>query len=173
MLLKDLKIQGDLPQRLMICLCKKDETWKDGGKIIFSNLDNPSKRPGENFMNLEILQRIQFDEYSVIEVRKPSQQNTITSFSLITKMVTISTAHISEKTAHLLEVEAKENNLGICVYNKADFGWYITIDDEIKRNTDLPKDLYKAVQFASDVGCQTLCLDCDGPVVEFLDKYDW
>ena len=39
--------------------------------------------------------------------------------------------------------------------------------------TDLPKDLYKAIQFASDVGCQTLCLDCDGTVVGFLDKYDW
>lgn len=171
MLLKDLYIQGDLPKRLMICLCKKDETWKDDGKIIFSNLDNPLKRPGENFMDLEILQRIQLDEYSVIEVRKPYTKQNSTLF--ITKMVTISTTHISEKTAHLLEVEAKENNLGICVYNKADFGWYITIDDEIKRNTDLPKDLYKAIQFASDVGCQTLCLDCDGTVVGFLDKYDW
>ena len=171
MLLKNLYIKGDLPKRLMICLCKKDETWKDGGKIIFSNLDNPSKKPGKNFLNLEILQRIEFDEYSVIEVRKPYMQQEPTSF--ITKMVTISTAHISEKTAHLLDVEAQENNLEICVYNKADFGWYIIIDDEIKRNTDLPKDLYKAVQFASDIECQTLCLDCDGTVIGFLDKYDW
>ena len=110
MLLKDLYNQGDLPKRLIICLCKKDETWKDGGKIIFSNLDNPSKRPGENFMDLEILQRIQLDEYSVIEVRKPYTKQNSTLF--ITKMVTISTTHISEKTAHLLEVEAKENNGG-------------------------------------------------------------
>lgn len=96
----------------------------------------------------------------------------------IQKILTISTAHIKESTAKRLDKDPDDNNLGLCVYNKADFGWFIylsTITSEIleQYKKTLPEDLYNCISLAISVGCDILCLDCDGEEVDYLTTYDW
>jgi len=90
----------------------------------------------------------------------------------ISKMLTISTAHITEKTADLLEIELDNDNMQLCVYNRADFGWFIHIPDDCE-DCDIPQDLLTLIKFAKDIECDWLCLDCDGEVLEYLDSYEW
>ena len=97
----------------------------------------------------------------------------------ISKMLTISTAHVSEKTADLLE----NNKLKVVVYNKEDFGWFIHLDEDNLTNyydsndTEsyfyVPEELLKLMKFAQDLGCDWLCLDCDGEELEYFDTFDW
>ena len=91
----------------------------------------------------------------------------------IGKMLTLSTAHITSKTADRLDKDPDDNNLGICVYPKSDYGWYISITETLANTDDLPKDLACVMKFALFMGCETLCLDCDGEVCNFLPTYEW
>lgn len=45
----------------------------------------------------------------------------------ITKMLTLSTAHITEETTVMLERDVKygTNNIPLAVFNKAEFGWFV------------------------------------------------
>ena len=80
----------------------------------------------------------------------------------IQKTLTISTARITPET----------NELCLSVYRKEDYGYYITITDQIDYNL-LPTELAKIIQFTKDVGCSILCLDCDGPIIPYLETFDW
>ena len=94
----------------------------------------------------------------------------------ITKMLTMSTMHIKESTAELLNKEPETNTLGLCVYPKCDFGYYITIDEYAVKQAseeEFPEDLSNLIIFAHDLDCKTLCLDCDAEVIPYLNKYDW
>lgn len=97
----------------------------------------------------------------------------------ITKMLTLSTAHITEETAKRLEKDPDDNNLGLSVYSKSNFGFFIyfrDIDGNLPKeytNDDFPEDLYKCILLAHELGCEILCLDCDGEETELLEKYDW
>lgn len=95
----------------------------------------------------------------------------------IAKTLTLSTCHISEDTAESLSNDPDDNNLGLCVYEKAEYGWYITIDNDtlntIETNDTFPEDLKRIITLADSLGCRTVCLDCDGPECDFLPKYDW
>ena len=97
----------------------------------------------------------------------------------ISKMLTVSTAHITEGTAELLD----NDRLDIIVYPKDEYGWFITFEENIANcyNSDknksnysyVPKDLLKLLMFAKDLGCDWLCLDRDGDILDYLDTYDW
>ena len=91
----------------------------------------------------------------------------------ITKMLTLSTAHITKETAKRLTRDPDDNNLGICVYPKCEYGWYITINEQLMNTEGLPEDLSKVMKFAASMDCQTLCLDCDGEICEDLPIFDW
>lgn len=90
----------------------------------------------------------------------------------INKMLTLSTCHITEETANRLSKDPDDNNLGLCVYPKAGYGYYIAVTDDITEE-NLPDDLKRVIRFAAFMDCQTLCLDCDGSVCDFLPTYDW
>lgn len=90
----------------------------------------------------------------------------------IQKTLTISTAHITPETNAKLLVEPETNELCLSVYRKEDYGYYITITDQIDYNL-LPTELAKIIQFTKDVGCSILCLDCDGPIIPYLETFDW
>lgn len=97
----------------------------------------------------------------------------------VMKMLTLSTAHISESTAKALEQDPETNELGLAVYPKCTgqepdaerFGWFIYLNREIDEG--LPDDLKQALRYARDRDCQILCLDCDGPEEPELNTYDW
>lgn len=103
----------------------------------------------------------------------------------ITKMLTLSTAHISQDTAAKLEQESDTNAMGLTVYEKsgsgASYGWFLYISPEhtagyskqaVQAGT-LPSDLASCMALAHDMGCTVLCLDCEGPIVPYLEKFDW
>ena len=49
----------------------------------------------------------------------------------ISKVLTLSTAHISQKSAELLDKETEKPTLDLPVYNKSNYGWFIYIPQNI------------------------------------------
>ena len=95
----------------------------------------------------------------------------------ITKMLTLSTIHITKETAEKLNYELNNNVMYLVVYAKEDCGWYVYIPEELtlypEDYEDVPDDLMKLLLFARDMDCGILCLDCDGEVLDYLEKFYW
>lgn len=90
----------------------------------------------------------------------------------IDKMLTISTGHITEKTVCKLDIEAEVNVMYLCVYKKADFGWFVYVPEDLEDiSYDIPNDLMECLLFAKENDCAWLCLDCDGEEIEELKTY--
>lgn len=90
----------------------------------------------------------------------------------ITKMITISTAHIKESTTSFLE-----EILLFPVY-KFDYFYIIWIDDDMEPylkpfKNAIPNDLWGCIMFAHNLGCQWLRLDRDGEIMDELPIYEW
>lgn len=96
----------------------------------------------------------------------------------ITKMLTVSTAHISEGTAKLLDKEVEADSLGINVYRKGEYGWFIGVSADLSQclnscENEVPDELEKLIIFAADLGCDMLCIDRDGEVLPYFEVYLW
>lgn len=92
----------------------------------------------------------------------------------ITKMITVSTVHLRKETCDDLD----NDNVPITYYKKGEYGYFIHIwVDELGNVIESLKmqheDLAKLICFAYSLGCEWLCIDCDGPEVDGLDKYGW
>ena len=89
----------------------------------------------------------------------------------ITNMLTLSTAHIKEETAKMLDA-GKDC---ITVFSKGGYGWFIYVDKEVleENKNSLPNDLLATIQLADENNCNWLCLDCDGEITEALPTYEW
>ena len=93
----------------------------------------------------------------------------------ITKMLTLSTAHITNETS----VKLNEDSFGdvefpISVYIKQNYGWFIyLLEDDEKEYDMLPQDLANIAKFALANECEMICLDCDGAIIEQLKVYEW
>ena len=89
----------------------------------------------------------------------------------ITKMITISTAHIKESTTSFLD-----ETLLLPVY-PSDYFYTIWIEDDTEYydtfKNEIPNDLLACIMFAHNLGCQWLCLDGDGEIVDELPVYEW
>lgn len=100
----------------------------------------------------------------------------------ITKMLTISTGHIKEETAKLLE-DPKDKIVDLpAYYPKDEFGWFIYINKNLIYETEngtkdlfpnVPDDLMDCMREAWANNCEWLCLDCDGPIEPELETYEW
>lgn len=100
----------------------------------------------------------------------------------ISKMLTVSTAHVSQTTASMLPVRASDmDNLEALHEWSPSFaredGWlfFVISDIEALRLSyeGAPKDLFDVVLFAHEHGCEWLMFDSAGPVVEGLFQYEW
>ncbi len=106
-----------------------------------------------------------------------SSANSVTSYDAkyISKMLTLSTSHISAETSELIADEPDNNGFGLAVYEKAEFGFWIYCGD--KRVSDilseLPDDLRRCIELARENDCEWLCLDCDGAEINNMPTYDW
>lgn len=92
----------------------------------------------------------------------------------ISKMLTVSTAHISKETAELLENETKD----LVVYKKENYGWFIHVlsldwENDLEDYLNIPYDLKNILCFTINNGCEWLCLDRDGEIINDLNVYDW
>lgn len=103
----------------------------------------------------------------------------------ITKMLSLSTAHISKATSEKLKTEQDTNAMGLTLYEKTgsgeSYGWFLYLDatqpcgysKEAVENGLIPKDLAACMALTNDTGCTILCLDCDAPIVPYLKQFDW
>ena len=114
------------------------------------------------------------DEMVAKMVPARSEKETKSSLE-ICKMLTISTAHIKEETAKILEDHSSSLiDYDLVIYDKDEFGWWIHLPDEdYKELHNVPDDLKVCLNLAVENGCEWLCLDCDGEVVDCLPTYEW
>lgn len=92
---------------------------------------------------------------------------------MITKCMEISTGHITEETAKRLNDLDRRWNMDLSIYDKEEFGWWIYVNDYIKKNDCIPDDLWQCIQYAKKNGCGWLCLDCDAEVDSEIPTYEW
>lgn len=95
----------------------------------------------------------------------------------ITKMITLSTAHISRETANKLDIKTiyGVNFIPLPIYNKDGYGWFICLSSYLKMldEIELPEDLKACCSLAKENDCEWLCLDCDGEIYPGIPTYDW
>lgn len=93
----------------------------------------------------------------------------------ISRMLTVSTAHISEETnCWLSDCDSFSFPVPIVVYPKEEYGWFIhKIKVRSVNLMDIPKDLAALVRMADALECDWLCLDRDGELVDNLPIYKW
>lgn len=82
------------------------------------------------------------------------------------KLITISTTHVSGNTAAWINFY----NTATIRYKKGEYGWVIFVMDY--GDIYLPNDLRVVLDFARENGCDWICLDRDGEIVD-LDIYEW
>lgn len=98
----------------------------------------------------------------------------------IDQMLTISSVHLSHDTRELLDKVVDDE---CCipmppVYEKSGYGWFVVCnpdtDNEALGETwdDYPVDLVAAMRLAKEQGCFWLCIDCDGPEGDGLEKFE-
>lgn len=91
----------------------------------------------------------------------------------ISKVLTLSTCHINEDTARKLS--DPEWNVGISVYQKECYGWWIYVPPGFisNENRKIPAELYDCLLLAYNNNCEWLCFDRDAKEVDILAKYEW
>lgn len=92
----------------------------------------------------------------------------------ICRMMTLSTAHVSEATMLLLQREPDENNLALTVYPKGqdfEYGCFVYMPE--RPWSRLPEDLRGLLRRCEEEGCTVLCLDGDAEPLDGVKTYDW
>lgn len=93
----------------------------------------------------------------------------------ISRMITMSTGHITKETYDYLENKSSDG-YGLCIYDKADFGYFIYMptnkEHDVEYLKNLPKDLAMIFMFARQNEFDIVCLDCDGQDLDMLPIYD-
>lgn len=94
----------------------------------------------------------------------------------VSRMLTLSSGHISEEAANMLDSEPDTNHMGLSVYGKSSdggesYGWFIYLPGETP--AAVPDCLKRCIETARSLGCGILCLDPDGPEYPGLETYDW
>lgn len=87
----------------------------------------------------------------------------------ISKMLTLSTAHIPESVVKALECEPETNQFGLSVYPFI-YGFWIFVPNEIPAT--LPKSIAACLSLAKENDCQWLCFDCDAELVSSLPTFE-
>lgn len=91
----------------------------------------------------------------------------------IEKICTLSTSHITAKTERMLQQECYSNAMGLTVYQKSEFGFFIFIPEKFWEIAEIPKELKDCMAVAMENECQWLCLDCDALEHDGLAIFDW
>ena len=86
----------------------------------------------------------------------------------IYRMMVVSTCHISGDTRKLMDAEA----VGVVVYPKDKYGWFVVVSEWRDYIEDIPYDLRRCLAYAEEHACEWLCLDCDGPVIPTLQRFE-
>lgn len=89
----------------------------------------------------------------------------------VQSVLTISVRHISKETAEALNF----GHFGQLVfYDKKDEGWWIWCGvNPDATEPPLPDDLADCLKYASELGCNWLCLDIKASTIPNLPTWDW
>jgi hypothetical protein len=95
----------------------------------------------------------------------------------ISKMLTLSTGHITKATSELLELVTDDVPVN---FSKGSYGWIMVVPSApygASGNTHdpptCPDDLKAVLAYARGLGCEWLCLDCDGDINLNLPTWEW
>ncbi len=92
----------------------------------------------------------------------------------ISKLLDVSTAHIKEATAYMLDDEDKFPEL--IRYSKDGYGWFILVPKKTVGSYNplegLPEDLVDIMKYAKHNDCDWISLDCDGVIHSELPIYN-
>lgn len=94
----------------------------------------------------------------------------------VERMLTISTAHITEDTARAIEdaLAKGAQPFGLTVFSKGDYGWMIYAPvAEDAGPSQVPDELDNALAHTRDLACTWLCLDRDAEKTHALSEFDW
>lgn len=80
----------------------------------------------------------------------------------ISKVLTASTAHITPM------MMATNPDL---VQAQFESGWILYVPENIEEDRQDP--LRKLLSLAKEQGCQWILLDCDGPIIDGLETFEW
>jgi hypothetical protein len=88
----------------------------------------------------------------------------------IRNFLTLSTGHVSEATAKILDNNKLEDwpCFGGTV---STVGWFIYAHDE--NPGDIPADLFAVFEYARKHNCPYVLFDCDADTIEELPTFDW
>ena len=92
----------------------------------------------------------------------------------ISKMLTLSTAHVTKFTADMFHYNVHKSVLPV-YYSKGEYGWLVHIhelDDDMSV-LQYPTDIQELIAYARSLGCEWLCLDQDGPINPNLPSWEW
>lgn len=101
---------------------------------------------------------------------------------MIVQLLDISTAHIKQSTAELLNhlvflsdkniIFTKEDYPDLIIYPKGEYGWFIFAASE-ELHKSVPEELVKVIEHTKAKGCDWLVLDRDGEIIDELESFDW
>ena len=98
----------------------------------------------------------------------------------ISKILTISTAHIKQETGELLHNNNEANCKLPVYYKKDEYGCFVFCNKDYMKDAiqdqsyeEIPQDLWRCMVLARIFDCDYLCLDCDGTIVDGLQTYEW
>lgn len=91
----------------------------------------------------------------------------------ISKMLMLSTCHITEKTADWLKTDT--DLVVFEKYKKSEYGWfiYVFIDGIEEYLTGVPDDLATILRYAAKLECVWICLESEGDINHELPVYVW
>jgi hypothetical protein len=89
----------------------------------------------------------------------------------IVKMLDLSTAHLSEATATMLDKWSTDaGDKPVVAYEKGMYGWIVSTSHV---SAATPDDLKACIDYAIDKDCDWIMFDCDYLCVDALPTYDW
>ena len=146
-------------------------------EMLFSFLNGFYNKEGKNSKNTKdwYWENVELDLYALKDTKLMKRALKMYLEGLeFSRMLTISSAHISEKTAEWID-RIGVRSADITIYSKSQYGWLIYIPEYETDTKELPEDLLVVMDFARKHKVEWLCIDSDGEVLEDygLKTYKW
>lgn len=96
----------------------------------------------------------------------------------ISRVLVLSTAHIPREHAQEMDEHQRVNNPETAVtydlsYDCIQWGYLVWVAEDPQISEALPKPWPLLLAYARKCGCRWIKFDCDGPVMPFLEHWDW
>ena len=89
----------------------------------------------------------------------------------VRSFLTLSTAHVPEQFAQLLDKEHVVN-WPVCGGPFDAYGWFMFADDE-NHNQTIPEEIMAVFAYARSLNCNYVLFDMDADVIPELPTWDW